>query len=97
MRSWRSKTSHLLNSSIWPILSLLDVATKLGGVCTDDVFAEKIYAESLGVACIEHLAKTYRGSKEPYFPKGKLNPYQFKASSRLRSFHTCNSISVSTN
>jgi AraC family transcriptional regulator len=57
---------------------LLEVATKLSGVCTGDVFAEKIYAESLGVACIEHLAKTYRGSKDPYFPKGKLNPYQLK-------------------
>ena len=57
---------------------LLEIATKLSTVCTDDIFAEKIYAESLGVACVEHLAKTYRGSKEVYFPKGKLNPYQLK-------------------
>jgi len=57
---------------------LLDVATRLNSVCTGDMFAEKIYAESLGVACIEHLAKTYRGSKDPYFPKGKLSPTQLK-------------------
>jgi AraC family transcriptional regulator len=57
---------------------LLDIATKLSSVCTGEVFAEKLYAESLGVACIEHLAKRYCGSKDPYFPKGKLNPYQLK-------------------
>jgi AraC family transcriptional regulator len=57
---------------------LAEIATKLSTVCSDDIFAEKIYAESLGVACIEHLAKTYRGPKDVYFPKGKLNPYQLK-------------------
>ena len=57
---------------------LLDVATKLSTVGSQDSFAEKVYAESLAVACIVHLAKTYRGSKEIYFPKGKLNPYQLK-------------------
>jgi AraC family transcriptional regulator len=57
---------------------LLDIATRLTSVCTGDVFAEKIYAESLGVACVEHLAKTYRGSKDQYFPKGKLSPGQLK-------------------
>ncbi|HEX8059592.1 MAG TPA: hypothetical protein VF473_01590, partial [Cyclobacteriaceae bacterium] len=41
---------------------LLDIATRLSTVCSGDVFAETIYAESLGVACVEHLAKTYRGS-----------------------------------
>jgi AraC family transcriptional regulator len=57
---------------------LTEIATKLNTLCSDDTFAEKIYAESLGVACVEHLAKTYCGSKEVYFPKGKLNPYQLK-------------------
>lgn len=57
---------------------LLDVATKLSNVGSQDIFAEKVYAESLAVACIVHLAKTYPGSKETYFPKGKLNPYQLK-------------------
>lgn len=56
---------------------LLEIATKLSSVCADDIFSEKIYAESLGVATIEHLAKTY-GVKDVYFPKGKLNPYQLK-------------------
>ncbi len=56
---------------------LFDIATKLTSVC-DEVFAEKIYAESLGVACVVHLAKQYNGSKEVYFPKGRLNPYQLK-------------------
>lgn len=56
---------------------LFDIATRLVSVC-DDVFAEKIYAESLGVACIVHLAKKYNGSKEEYFSKGRLNPYQLK-------------------
>ncbi|HZY82811.1 MAG TPA: helix-turn-helix transcriptional regulator [Cyclobacteriaceae bacterium] len=54
---------------------LLDVATKLSATNNS---AEKVYAESLAVACIVHLAKTYRASKEIYFPKGKLNPYQLK-------------------
>jgi AraC family transcriptional regulator len=57
---------------------LTEIAMKLNALYSDDLFAEKIYAESLGVVCIEHLAKTYRGSKEAYFPKGKLNPYQLK-------------------
>src|ERR1044071_8829527 len=57
---------------------LFEIATKLRALCTEGVFAENIYGESLGVACIEHLAKTYRGSKDPYYPKGKLNPYQLK-------------------
>lgn len=57
---------------------LFEVASKLRSVCSEDTFAEKIYAESLGVACIEHLAKTYRGSKDSYFPKGKLSPAQLK-------------------
>jgi AraC family transcriptional regulator len=57
---------------------LLEVATKLSTAGNQDTFAEKVYAESLAVACIVHLAKTYRSSKEIYFPKGKLNPYQLK-------------------
>jgi AraC family transcriptional regulator len=57
---------------------LMDVATKLSTVAGQDIFAEKVYAESLAVACVVHLARTYRGSKEIYFPKGKLNPYQLK-------------------
>ena len=56
---------------------LLDIASKLTTVC-DDVFAEAIYAESLGVACIVHLAKEYSASREVYVPKGRLNPYQLK-------------------
>jgi AraC family transcriptional regulator len=55
---------------------LAAIATKLISVC-DDAFAEKIYAESLGVACVVHLAKRYN-SAEIYFPKGRLNPYQLK-------------------
>jgi AraC family transcriptional regulator len=57
---------------------LLDIATNLTSVCTD-AFAEKIYAESLGVACVVHLAKTRSNSAEVYFPKGRLNPYQLKS------------------
>lgn len=57
---------------------LLDIAAKLSTAGCQDIFAEKVYAESLAVVCIVHLAKTYRGSKEIYFPKGKLNPYQLK-------------------
>lgn len=55
---------------------LYDIASKLTSVC-DDVFAEKIYAESLGVACIVHLAKQYC-REDVYFPKGRLDPYQLK-------------------
>ncbi|HMJ70516.1 MAG TPA: helix-turn-helix transcriptional regulator [Cyclobacteriaceae bacterium] len=57
---------------------LLDVVTKFSTVGGGDVFAEKVYVESLAVACIVYLAKKYRGSKEIYFPKGRLNPYQLK-------------------
>lgn len=67
-------TSHINLSDPF----LLDVATKLSTAGAQDIFAEKVYAESLAVACIVHLAKTYRASKEIYFPKGKLNPYQLK-------------------
>lgn len=55
---------------------LLDIATKLNMICSD-VVAEKIYAESLGVACIVHLAKKY-SARDVYAPKGRLNPYQLK-------------------
>jgi len=55
---------------------LAAIATKLTSVC-DDAFAEKIYAESLGVACVVHLAKQYN-SADVSFPKGRLNPYQLK-------------------
>jgi AraC family transcriptional regulator len=55
---------------------LLDVATKLSS--GEDIFAAKVYAESLAVACLVHMAKVYRGSKDAYFPKGKLSPYQLK-------------------
>jgi AraC family transcriptional regulator len=57
---------------------LLDVATKFSKAASDDAFAEKVYAQGLAVACVVHLAKKYRGSKEIYFPKGRLNPYQLK-------------------
>lgn len=56
---------------------LFEIATKLTMVCTD-AFAEKIYAESLGVACVVHLAKTYGSASHVYAPKGRLNPYQLK-------------------
>jgi AraC family transcriptional regulator len=55
---------------------LLDVAAKLISVC-DDAVAESSYAESLGVACVVHMAKKY-GASQVYSPKGRLNPYQLK-------------------
>lgn len=56
---------------------LFEIASKLTSVCNDS-FSEAIYAESLGVACIVHLAKQYRASEQAHFPKGRLNPYQLK-------------------
>lgn len=55
---------------------LFDIAVKMTSAC-DDVFAEKIYVESLGVACIVHLAKQYC-RESVYLPKGRLDPYQLK-------------------
>lgn len=57
---------------------LLDIATKLAQICAEQSFAEEVYAESLVVAGIVHLAKMHRGAKDGYFPKGRLNPYQLK-------------------
>ncbi len=57
---------------------LLEIATRLTSAASQDTFAEKVYAESLTVAGIVHMAKLYRGSKEEYYPKGRLSPYQLK-------------------
>lgn len=57
---------------------LQDIAAKLIAAGNEEIFAEKVYADSLIVACITHLAKTYRNSKDEYFPKGKLNQSQLK-------------------
>ncbi len=58
---------------------LKDIASKLCSEAHSGYVIEKLYVESLAVACAIHLATTYSiNHKKIFAPKGKLSSYQLK-------------------
>lgn len=81
---------------------LKDIVTNLYEDTYSDAILQKMYAESIGITCVIHLATAYSiGGKKLYAPKGKLSSFQMKnvigyIRSNLHGFITLEELAAST-